>query len=317
MISAIVARWNRFFFEPLSPLPIGVFRILYGAAVIATLLLLRQDWLAWYGTRAWVTLATQQRIEPGPRLNLFVFLPQNSPSTDVWIQALFWVFLASAVLLTAGYLTRLNTILVYVLLSSIHQRNLIMTHGGDTFLRVTGFFLMFAPAGAALSIDRLLRVRSGKESSELIPRSPWAQRMIQLQLSILYFAAFCWKIQGAPWLEGTALSYVYHVDELRRFPVPAWLLSPFLLQLGNWFALALEFSLGVLIWVKPLRYPLLLIGLLFHLAIEYSLNVPMFEWDVLTAYILFVEPADIAGAWESVRRTPEALRRRFAAPANA
>jgi hypothetical protein len=75
--------------------------------------------------------------------------------------------------------------------------------------------------------------------------------------------------------------------------------------------------LGVLIWVKPLRYPLLLIGLLFHLAIEYSLNVPMFEWDVLTAYILFVEPADIAGAWESVRRTPEALRRRFAAPANA
>jgi len=45
--------------------------------------------------------------------------------------------------------------------------------------------------------------------------------MIQLQLSLLYFVTFLLKIKGAPWLQGTALFYVYHIDELKRFPLPA------------------------------------------------------------------------------------------------
>ena len=65
------------------------------------------------------------------------------------------------------------------------------------------------------------------------PRSPWAQRMIQIQLSILYFTAFCLKVQGEPWLSGTALSYVYQLDEIRRFPLPGWFLNPRVLQLGE------------------------------------------------------------------------------------
>jgi hypothetical protein len=41
--------------------------------------------------------------------------------------------------------------------------------------------------------------------------------------------------------------------------------------------------------------------LLFHLLIEYSLNIPMFEWDALSAYVLFIEPEDLARAWRRVR----------------
>jgi hypothetical protein len=63
----------------------------------------------------------------------------------------------------------------------------------------------------------------------------------------------------------------------------------------TWFTLLAEFSLGVLIWFSRLRYPVLLLGLLFHLGIEYALNLPMFAWDVLAAYVLFIDPADLAG----------------------
>jgi hypothetical protein len=75
-----------------------------------------------------------------------------------------------------------------------------------------------------------------------------------------------------------------------------------MLKLGSWSALTLEFSLGVLIWIKKLRYILLALGLLFHLCLEYSLNVPMFQWDVLSAYILFVDPAHITRASNWIRR---------------
>jgi len=295
ILRSALRAWTEFFFTEQSPLPIAVFRILYGIAVIATLLLLRPDWLAWYGVDGWVSFATALKLEPGPRLNLFLLIPQN----NAWINGFFWVFLASAILLTTGLLTRLNSVLIFICLASLQQRNLYILHGGDTFLRLAGFFLMFAPAGAALSLDRLVRVRLGKEPAAIQPRSPWAQRMIQLQLSVLYLASFLAKIEGAPWLQGTALFYVYHLDELRRFRLPSWFFDPLGLKFGTWFALALELCLGTLIWVRKLRYYVLALGLLFHLWLEYSLNIPLFQWDVLTAYILFIDPKDLtrAGGW--------------------
>lgn len=293
----VLDAWNEFFFAPQSPIPIALFRIVYGVLVIATLTLLRPDWLAWYGPHAWVSLSTMHTLEPGTRLNLLAVIPQ----TDAWIDAFFWMFLGSAILLTIGFLTRLNSLLVFLCLTSMQQRNLYILHGGDTFLRVAGFFLIFAPAGAALCVDRLIRVWRGKEGANIEPRSPWAQRMIQFELSLVYFATFCVKVKGAPWLQGTAMYYVFHLDEFKRFPIPAWFLHPLMLRLEGWSALVLEFSLGVLIWVKKLRYILLTLGLLFHLFLEYALNIPLFQWDILSAYILFIDAADIQRACAQIR----------------
>jgi hypothetical protein len=281
--------WEGFFFTPQSPIPIAVFRILYGTCVTLTLILLHSEWLDWFGVHSWVTLSTMSQVEPGVRLNLFTVMPQS----DSWISAFFWIFLCFAILLTIGLWTRLSSIAVFVCLASMQQRNLYILHGGDVFLRVTGFFLMFAPAGAALSVDRWIRVRRKLEGETIEPRAPWAQRMIQFELALLYFSSFLWKIKGAPWLNGTALFYVFHIHSIQRFPVPAWTQQLWILKLVTWYTLALEFSLGVLIWFRPLRYPLLVLGLLFQLSIEYTLNIPMFEWDVLTAYVLFVDPTDL------------------------
>jgi hypothetical protein len=122
-LSSIVEAWEAFFFAPLSPISISLFRGIYGLLVIATLLLLRPDWLNWYGPHAWVSLATIEQVEPGPRLNLFRIIPQS----DGWIESLFWVFLGSAVLLSIGFLTRLNSVIVFLCLTSIQQRNLFIT----------------------------------------------------------------------------------------------------------------------------------------------------------------------------------------------
>jgi hypothetical protein len=288
-LRTLLRAWNEFFFAPQSPIPISLFRVLYGLVVTATFILLRPDWLNWYGARAWVTLPTMSKVEPGPRLNLFSLIPQD----DSWINALFWLFAGFAVMLTIGLLTRASSVVVFLALASIQQRNLFITHAGDTFLRVAGFFLIFAPAGAAFSVDRLIRIHAGKKDPALQPQSPWAQRMIQFELALLYFVSFWWKSMGIPWVNGTALYYVTHLEEMRRFPLPAWVQLPIVLKLLGWLTLALEFSLGVLIWFRELRYPLLLLGFFFHLCLEYSLNTPMLQWDILTAYILFIDPADL------------------------
>ena len=287
-LKSLVDAWNSFFFAPQSPLPIALFRILYGLLVITTLLLLRPDWLTWYGPHAWVSLSTMHTLESGPRLNLFTIIPQN----DIWIEALFWVFLASAAFLTVGLFTRFNSLLVFLCLSSIQQRNLYITSGGDTFLRLAGFFLIFAPAGAALSVDRLIRIRRGKEGASILPRSPWAQRMIQFELALLYFSSFCWKAQGAPWIQGTALYYVFHLDEFHRFPVRLHFLRPNDAQIGTAPPAVSDFPVPVLISLSNFVIFILALG---DCSTSCSRNPQqsrlMFEWDVLAAYVLFIEPS--------------------------
>jgi hypothetical protein len=294
-------KWDDFFFRPESPLPIALFRAAYGVCVVATLLLLRPDWLAWFGTNAWVRLQTMRSIEPRPRLSFFALFPQTGPHADLYINLLFWIALCSSAMLSAGFLTRFNSILTFLCINSIQQRNLFITQGGDTFLRVTGFFLVFAPAGAAFSIDRILCIRRGKPDPATIPESPWAQRMIQIELSLLYLCAAYWKLKGQVWVHGSALFTIYHLDAMKRFPLPVWFYHPMVLKIGSWATIALEFSLGILIWIRKARYFILALGLALHLWLEYSLNIPMFQWDVLTAYLLFIDPDDLPGIARALR----------------
>lgn len=288
MIEAWKARWETFFFAPQSPLPVALFRILYGLCALGTVVLLHRDWLEWFGVHSWVPLETMQTVEPGVRLNLFPLLPQD----DGWIAAFFWVCVIFSVLLIAGLWTRLSSIMVFLCLCSIDQRNLFTNHSGDTFLRVCGFFLMFAPAGAVLSLDRWLRVRNGKEE-EAPSSAAWAQRLMQFELMLLYLTSFWWKMKGAAWRDGTALHYVLHLQAVRRFPLPGFAEHPGMLMVLTWSVMVLELCLGTLLWWRRVRYPLLLLGLLLHLGIEYAINIPMFQWDVLAAYVLFLDPADI------------------------
>jgi hypothetical protein len=60
---------------------------------------------------------------------------------------------------------------LFLCLTSIEQGNLYIIHGGDTFLRLAGLFLIFAPAGAVLSVDRLLRLWRKKERAPVRPGS--------------------------------------------------------------------------------------------------------------------------------------------------
>jgi len=296
-VKGAVKAWNQFFFAPVSPLPIAVFRILFALLVIADLVLLSPDWLAWFGQDGWVSMATVRKLEPGVRINLFALMPAG----DLWPEVLFWVFLAFALFLLMGFMTRASSIAVFICLASIQQRNPYIIHPGDTFMRVAGFFLMFAPAGAAFSLDRLIRIRRGREGPEIAPRSPWAQRMIQFELAFAYLTACWWKTMGSDWVDGTAVYYVWHLDQFRRFPVPAFLQNMIAVRIESWLTMSIEFSLGVFVWFKELRYAVLLLGLLLHLSIEYSMNVPLFEWALLSAYVLFIDPDDLQRAMRWVR----------------
>jgi hypothetical protein len=295
-VASLIRAWNGFFFTPQRPTPVALYRIIYGVLNIANLFLLRPDWLAWYGPHAVVSAETVRHLTRGMRIDVLMTLPQ----TDFAANGVFWVFLLFAVLLTIGFMTRTSAVIVYVLLSSIQNRNIYILNSGDTLLRVTGFFLMFAPAGAAFSVDRLLRIWRGREGTELPLSIPWAQRMIQLQTALVYFCTFWWKTLGYAWFNGTAVYYALSNREIQRFPVPG-LHNLVILKLATWGTLVIEFAMGVLVWLRDLRYYILLAALLLHASIEYSVNIPMFEWITAGTYVTFIYPEDLTRWWTRLR----------------
>lgn len=305
----IVRWWNRFFFEPESPTPIAIFRILFGAVVLTNHAMLLPDVQAWFSDRGTLSFAVGNRLSGGAGFSLFSWLPHS----DVWVWMIFLLSCAAAFSLMIGLFTRTSCVTLFVTLVTLHHRNPVILNSGDTFFRAAGFFLMFSQAGAAFSIDRLIRIARGKESGPPLARAPWAMRMIQLQLSFLYLYAFVWKAMGGMWLAGTAVYYTSRMSEFWRFPVPYVYEHMWTIKLWSWATLVVELALGTLVWVKELRYWVLLAGVLLHLGIEYSMNIQLFAFIMIGAYVTFVEPQHLERVFAWMRTKWNAATR-FAKP---
>jgi predicted DCC family thiol-disulfide oxidoreductase YuxK len=288
--------WNKFFFEPESPLPIAVYRVVLGFVLLANYALMYPDIEVWFGQRGVLSPENGIKISGGSGLNLIKFLPH----TDTWTYFFFGFACFAAFLLMIGLFTRISAITVFLTLVSLHHRNALILNSGDSFLRIASFFIIFSPAGAAFSIDRLIRIARGKESGPPKAQAPWAMRLIQIQLAFVYFYAFVWKAMGPMWLSGTAVYYTSRLMEFWRFPVPYIFEHMWTIKLWTWSTLLIEFSLGVLVWIKEFRYWVLLAGVLLHAGIDYSMNIPLFGLIMCGAYITFVEPAHLKRFWEKV-----------------
>ena len=282
----IIACWNRFFFEPESPLPIAVYRILLGLMILANHALLLPDVHDWFSDRGTLSFATAKRVSGGNGLNLFDFLPH----TDAVVWLIFAFSCLTAVTLMIGLFTRTSAVILFLTLVTLHHRNPIVLNSGDTFLRIATFFVIFSQAGAAISVDRLIRIARGQESGPPAPRAPWAMRLIQIQLACLYVYAFVWKALGTMWLSGTAVYYTSRLAEFWRFPVPYVFEHVWSIKVWSWATLIVELALGTMVWIKELRYWVLLSGVLLHLGIEYSMNIPLFGFIMISTYVTFVEP---------------------------
>ena len=289
----IVRGWNNFFFEPISPLPIATYRILLGLVMLANHALLLPDVHDWFSNEGVISFATGRRLAGGGGFNLFKWLPH----TDAAVWAVFLVSWLAALTMTLGLFTRASAAILFLTLISLHHRNVLVLNSGDTFLRIATFFIIFSQAGAALSLDRLIRIARGKEAGAPLKSAPWAQRLIQCQLALLYIYAFVWKATGNMWLSGTAVYYTSRIAEFWRFPVPYVFEHVWTIKLWSWATLLIELALGTLVWIKEFRYWVLLAGVLLHLGIDWSMNIPLFAYIMIGAYVTFVEPEHLERAF--------------------
>lgn len=290
-----------------SPVAIGVFRILIGFLSFVNLILLLPVFNSFFTEPGLYPAWMAERWTQGsPRLNLLAGVTDPTVTT-----VLFALVGVASILTMLGLFTRVASIMLFVGVVTIHHRSPDVLHSGDTLLRQWLFILMLAPAGASLSLDRLIRVRKGLEGAVPPRVSLWPQRLIQIQLAIVYFTTVWHKWFGDTWRDGTASYYAFHLHEFDRFPVPAFVQQPWFVMAATYGTLIIELALATLVFAKPLRKWVLLSGIFLHAYIEYSMNIPMFEWVIVAGFVSHYSGEEVsAWAHKLADRFP-GLRARF------
>ncbi len=216
---------------------------------------------------------------------------------------LFALSFAAALALLAGYRTRTAVLVSWVLLVSLHNRNLMVLQGGDVLLRLLLFWGLFLPLGARASLDSLLA--SGREAAPNAGSSlvSIATLAALLQVCFVYWFASAMKTDASWRVDGTALGYALSIDQISR-PLGHFLLGfPGLLRPLTFGTLALE-RFGPMLALLPfwrLRMAMVVVFIGFHLVMGLCLTLGIFTWIAPVAWLLFI-PAP-AWDWLAGRRT--------------
>lgn len=212
-----------------------------------------------------------------------------------------WVLLLlSAVSLTLGWQSRISALLVWILFMSFLRRNPMVLYAGDQVMTNTALILAISGCGAALSLDQ--RRRNGRFWSAE-ERMGWPIRLLQVQLSLIYFFSAQTKFIGEAWNDGSAASFPWRVyRDWAILPVPQWVAeNPYLVNVASWSTMAIELSLAVLVWNRRYRCGVLAAGVLMHTLIWLNMSVMFFSLAMFVLYLAWVP-------WETLRDMPDRVR---------
>ena len=292
--AAVWRAWSGFFFTPVSTTPVALTRIAVGLVVLVAAASWAPDLTTFFANDGLSPYAD----DGGVGFTLF-----SVSASPLAVRAAFAALVVSALCMTAGLFTRPATLATYVLLVSFHNRMPYVMNSGDVLLRLLVLLLCLAPAGAALSADRW---RSSRADFWTAPRrAPWALRLVQLQVAVVYLATVVEKLKSVTWPRGTTLYYAFQSPDLVRVPLPDWLLHERLaVQAMTYGLLAVEVAFVLLVWPRRTRPFVLAAGAVMHVLGHVFFVLSIFTYVVLAAYVAFLPPetADRLVGYGSRRR---------------
>jgi predicted DCC family thiol-disulfide oxidoreductase YuxK len=282
-------------YSPADPLPLGLFRVVFGIVLLFRFLTLCLQFDPLFTANSPMSLEASRLFSESPSTDeVFYFhwdLFLLSDST-LWAAAVFAGYGASIVAFLLGWRTRLATLLVFLFTVSFNRREPIMLTGGDILAQFMLFWLLFVPAGAALSLDATRRRGDG---ATLPVVRAWNLGFLQAQLALVYFSTFLLKMGTATWKEGRALTEAWNLTFHGR-PWGASLAAiPGIPEVSNYATLLFEVAFAFFIWNRRIRPWLLAAGVLLHIGIELTIRAGPFSSVMLACYIPFLDA-------ETVRR---------------
>ena len=196
------------------------------------------------------------------------------------------IWIAAVALWTLGFATRVSNVVAWVMAMSFANVNPYAENAGDTVRNIALFILMFAPCGAAWSIDSWLARRKGVKGPAYI--YPWPLALLFLQMTCIYFFNGLYKAGGASWQEGDSLYLALGDVTLTRFSIAQINPPAELTRIATYTVLVWELTFPILALFRWTRAIALVFGVGFHLGIGLLMELGSFVPVMLTLYVPFL-----------------------------
>jgi hypothetical protein len=265
----------RFFCEPQSPAPLGIFRLLMAGFALFQAALWYRDWSAFFGPDAWVQWEISRALGLEWQLHMMHvagFLKHFGVSSDQSVTVFYWAYMTFLVALLVGWHTRVAAFLAclshYVIMNTVS----IFVYGVDIFLQIALFYLLVMPVAKAYSLD----VWQGRVSSAPSWGVTLSRRVLQIHLCLAYISSGFEKVQSPAWWSGNVIWRSLVQPDFRQHDF-TWLARfPWLAMLSSWFTMVIESGYCIAMWVPRLRVVWMAGIVVLHLGIALFMGLGLF-----------------------------------------
>lgn len=319
---AEATRWRRagraildFALAPASPVPLAVFRIGIAAILLAQALLLSSQAFRLFGSSGILqgALAELTSVPGIPRLGMVsAFAARFGISEHACLAALGLAYTASLTWLMLGWRARAAALAAWLTHMTLMMSGSTTNYGVDQFTHIALFYLIWMPAGHALSLD----AASGRVSGEPHWSAGLSLRVLQLHLCIVYLASGVEKALGDQWWSGEAIWRSLMLPVYNQYDF-AWLARlPWLARLAGLGTLVVELGYPVFIWPKRTRLFWVALTLSLHAGIAVFLGLGLFAavMMLLTFSAFALTDERVTGALSSRRSREKRDRREGSIP---
>lgn len=165
-------------------------------------------------------------------------------------------------------------IVIFITTLWLYGRLYLYVIGGNQLVQMLMFYLLFADEKSTGSLQKSL--------------NHWILLACQIQICFVYFFSGLYKLAGEDWIQGKAMFYILQVEEYSHPILMNQLLNlKWVTSVMTYSALIYQLSFPFLIWVKRVKKPLLVIGIIFHLFIGLAMGVWDFALVMIAAYAVF------------------------------
>ncbi len=298
--------WDHFWFTARHIETLACLRIITGAMLLYSHLVLATDLSSFLGTEAWINNETAEALHDG----------RFGESTAAWsylwkmdspgVIAVhhFIVILVSAAFMV-GFLTRITGPLAWFFQLMIVHRLMGSLFGLDQIVTYSAMYLAFTPCGAVFSVDAWLRRRlAGETEAPASKRLAWlfpddgpsvsanvGTRLFQLHLCVIYLFGGLAKARGQMWWDGTALWYAVGNYEYQSWDATFLAAYPSVFTALTHITLLWEVFYCALVWPRWSRPITLALAVAVHGGIAIVMGMATFGIMMIAANGIFIGPA--------------------------
>lgn len=199
------------------------------------------------------------------------FIP---PADETTFRILLWTGILAALFMSAGFLFRLATGIVFLIFSYIQLQDALHYNNHYYFFSLVCFLFLFTHA------DRRFSFSPFRENSDQPSKVIFLEYfLLMLMIFIVYFYGGIAKLNG-DWLSASVTKFMW--------PGVSESMALFI----AWSGMLFDLFIGFLLFFRKTRWPAIILSVIFHLtnALLFFDDIHLFPWAMIAATFLFVEP---------------------------